>query len=771
MGERRRLAEAFAVTDTDGDGVLSVSELEEFCRKFGKGNVPPPNVVGSGEVRLDRFCSVVEWLERKSGVSCENIVTACIDSCYLDLFRVVDADHSGTISHTELRQLVDMMQLRLTDDDIRRIFREADTDTSGQIDADEFVTITKRIAPHLSVSEMNQRVRAAVEARRNRFRNLWSVGAKKRGVTLPPSDPAPPPQAEAVRRAASGNPNQARRTNSVVGQGSPAEPKTPAAVEPKTPAAYTEPAADRRSSCGSRRSSSYGGIEMRATMRSQAVDAAQAALQATMRSRAGDAADTSIPFRASPSAGLNATLRTAPADKSLPPQTPLKAPRDEIMTPATAAPGPTFRMSRRWDGGFKASDPSATASQTVGTPATLPPAGGFGEVKDHDAAGPPAAQEQGPHVCPKCPRLESELQTLREEALQAENVCEDLQRQLETERESRRTAEQESWALRTALQLRGADLARVTDVAQAFSDRVQLIQPELAAEFCSALAQAQEQSVEAEQSTFGDSAAVVLERTAAARTAADAAATAGAAATDARAVAYRARKQKGRKNVVVAGGSPSRVPPPGPTAQQSIVSVTSVISDDSNPPGGAAVPRQTRPAPRAFFASRSAAQAQSAPQPFAALSPSPGNMQIAELRAAVAGRDRQLEELKRRLHEAQQALLAGVERTPRAPPFSPGSDLPPPHPSPSPSRAPSRSPSARSPSWSREREDRSNLASEELRKLVAAIHSPTLQPPAATTVHAPTSPHPRRAVSPARPAFAVDLRRRSRTPTPVPTPF
>ena len=57
----------------------------------------------------------------------------------LELFRLIDLDNNGTISTDELRELLDALNINVSDHDIETLMRQADTDSNGLIEFDEFV--------------------------------------------------------------------------------------------------------------------------------------------------------------------------------------------------------------------------------------------------------------------------------------------------------------------------------------------------------------------------------------------------------------------------------------------------------------------------------------------------------------------------------------------------------------------------------------------------------------------------------------------------------
>ena len=61
----------------------------------------------------------------------------------LEAFHVLDKDGSGSISESELRQIMKNIGEELTDEEIREMINEADLDGDGQVSFKEFAAIIK----------------------------------------------------------------------------------------------------------------------------------------------------------------------------------------------------------------------------------------------------------------------------------------------------------------------------------------------------------------------------------------------------------------------------------------------------------------------------------------------------------------------------------------------------------------------------------------------------------------------------------------------------
>ena len=63
---------------------------------------------------------------------------------FKEIFDLVDEDHGGSISKEELRKLMETLHLKPTDEELDAMMKEVDSDGSGDIDFNEFVTVMSR---------------------------------------------------------------------------------------------------------------------------------------------------------------------------------------------------------------------------------------------------------------------------------------------------------------------------------------------------------------------------------------------------------------------------------------------------------------------------------------------------------------------------------------------------------------------------------------------------------------------------------------------------
>jgi len=100
----KNLQEVIAETDEDGSGQLEFEEFAELASKF---------LMEEDEVALKK--------ELKQA------------------FRIFDKESKGYIDNSTLREILEELDPRLTNDDLDCIIEEVDTDGSGTLDFDEFM--------------------------------------------------------------------------------------------------------------------------------------------------------------------------------------------------------------------------------------------------------------------------------------------------------------------------------------------------------------------------------------------------------------------------------------------------------------------------------------------------------------------------------------------------------------------------------------------------------------------------------------------------------
>jgi calmodulin len=86
-----------------------------------------------------------------------------------EIFRLVDRDGQGSISRDELMELMSMLNIDVSAEEVGEMIREMDSDGNDEIDFDEFAVV---MAKKVSASSSAEKVKAAFksfEGRKNGF--------------------------------------------------------------------------------------------------------------------------------------------------------------------------------------------------------------------------------------------------------------------------------------------------------------------------------------------------------------------------------------------------------------------------------------------------------------------------------------------------------------------------------------------------------------------------------------------------------------------------
>ncbi|KAL6748666.1 hypothetical protein V8C86DRAFT_2873027, partial [Haematococcus lacustris] len=63
---------------------------------------------------------------------------------FREIFDLMDRDKGGTLTIDEIKQLMDMLGMKMRQDELEHLVMEVDTDGSGQVDFDEFLQVMTR---------------------------------------------------------------------------------------------------------------------------------------------------------------------------------------------------------------------------------------------------------------------------------------------------------------------------------------------------------------------------------------------------------------------------------------------------------------------------------------------------------------------------------------------------------------------------------------------------------------------------------------------------
>jgi len=128
--------EAFQIFDKDGDGSITIKELDIVMRTLGQE---------TSQDTLEKMIKDVDDDESKTidfreflGLMEKKIRENDTEAELLEAFKIFDRDNNGLISLQELRFVMTKGE-KLKEEEINDLIREADVNGDGYIDYEEFV--------------------------------------------------------------------------------------------------------------------------------------------------------------------------------------------------------------------------------------------------------------------------------------------------------------------------------------------------------------------------------------------------------------------------------------------------------------------------------------------------------------------------------------------------------------------------------------------------------------------------------------------------------
>lgn len=138
------LRKTFNLFDVDGDGKITLEELENVMEKFT--GVKPSRVDLEDMLREADYDSngTIEFNEFIKLMSSKVLNVETDDSDMREAFKIFDRDGNGFIDHNELKSVMAKLGEVLTDSQISQMMKEADTDQDGKINFEEFTRMMSK---------------------------------------------------------------------------------------------------------------------------------------------------------------------------------------------------------------------------------------------------------------------------------------------------------------------------------------------------------------------------------------------------------------------------------------------------------------------------------------------------------------------------------------------------------------------------------------------------------------------------------------------------
>ncbi|KAK1600050.1 uncharacterized protein LY79DRAFT_532398 [Colletotrichum navitas] len=141
--EYRDYKAVFSIFDRDGTGAINAEEFQIAMKSLGLNpSIKEVNeLIAEVDPNNDGGIDFNEFLQLMSEAPAPSSKDSDTNKELVAAFKVFDKDNSGSVSPSELRQVLLSLGQRATDEEIEEMIKHADLDGNGSIDYQEFVQL------------------------------------------------------------------------------------------------------------------------------------------------------------------------------------------------------------------------------------------------------------------------------------------------------------------------------------------------------------------------------------------------------------------------------------------------------------------------------------------------------------------------------------------------------------------------------------------------------------------------------------------------------